>query len=1043
MQYILNLLNIKREEAFSVFLLIFQSVFLGVFYGAFDIGASTLFLNHYNAEMLPKAFLISGMVGIVLTSLYSRFHSRISFNYLSIGNLLLITLLTMLMRFSFEIVPSDVIIFIVFIMMGPLNIVGLIGFWGTVTRMFSLRQGKRLFGLVDSGQVIGIIISSYAIPILLSFQFKTINTFLISSFSVFLALILQLIICLSYKPIFSARVVKVTVEEQEQKKKTLLFSDSYIILMVIFVALSMIAAFFVYNSFLAVTKIKYPEADDMARFLGFFTGTLMVFSLIIKSFVYSSLMKTYGLKASLILSPLVLLVLTLISSLIGSFGFELEEKTFLFFFLFIVLSRLFSVSLKQSIEGPSFKLLYQSLDKKVRYNIQAKIDGVVNEFSALFAGIILTGFGLLSWFKLIHFSYILVIILTFWLYVAYRLYMLYRRSLERSLEQSKHKINLNPYHDLDIKHYLSDILQENDLSKQAAVIETLAIIDPVGYDYVINQYLHKKPDLLLQLPTPHLKNIPFSENEFYLQLSNEATDKKRKEIIASQADETNRFREKFKSQTFNDYNFRSRDDKILAAKYIAAFPSVVYLKKLTDLLHDIDPQVKYHAIKAAAKIYNDEIIDMIVECITNPKLTAVCTSTLIEIGEPCLDQLEQMFYKSEISVLVQIQIIRIMGLTGGDKASHYLLNKLNYDNIEILIQTATSLRLCNYRADDHTIHRIILVIEKVLDQLAWIIAAQFSHSYSPISNTLEESLNEEITKYRSLLIQFLSIAYDPSSIEHVRENLEAETAEGTGFAIELLDLFVNEEIKSKLFLILEDTSGYDKIRQMESQFAVELLDNNRLITDLLNRDPGQTGRYTKICLLTELLKQTNLDIKNPVIAHLFNNDKQVRDSAALLLQKNNPELIKSSLKRTNQKNRIEIEQFLNRQQKSPFYIHHNKIVALKQNDLFKTLNYQSLTKLADYCEVKILRENEKLQLKNHFVFITEGTIGVGESLFTTHSYFGIDPDNNDEIIARTDCTLLTLEMKDLHYLIFHYQPIAICFIEILKTQPGFVFTFNT
>ena len=46
-------------------------------------------------------------------------------------------------------------------MMGPLNIIGLVGFWGTASRIFTLRQGKRLFGIIDGGQVIGIIIASY------------------------------------------------------------------------------------------------------------------------------------------------------------------------------------------------------------------------------------------------------------------------------------------------------------------------------------------------------------------------------------------------------------------------------------------------------------------------------------------------------------------------------------------------------------------------------------------------------------------------------------------------------------------------------------------------------------------------------------------------------------------------------------------------------------------------------------------------------------------------------------------------------------------
>ena len=72
-------------------------------------------------------------------------------------------------------------------MLGPLNILAMLGFWGTAGRLFTLRQGKRLFGLVDAGLVIGIIISCYAIPVLLSFKFESHNILLISAASVLVA----------------------------------------------------------------------------------------------------------------------------------------------------------------------------------------------------------------------------------------------------------------------------------------------------------------------------------------------------------------------------------------------------------------------------------------------------------------------------------------------------------------------------------------------------------------------------------------------------------------------------------------------------------------------------------------------------------------------------------------------------------------------------------------------------------------------------------------------------------------------------------------
>ena len=49
------------------------------------------------------------------------------------------------------------------------------------------------------------------------------------------------------------------------------------------------------------------------------------------------------------------------------------------FFMFVAISKLFAHSLRMAIEVPSFKLLYQPLDTSIKFDVQAKIDGTVNE----------------------------------------------------------------------------------------------------------------------------------------------------------------------------------------------------------------------------------------------------------------------------------------------------------------------------------------------------------------------------------------------------------------------------------------------------------------------------------------------------------------------------------------------------------------------------------------------------------------------------------------------------------------------------------------
>lgn len=191
---ILSIMDIEAQEASIVFLMLTQSIFLGIFYGALDTASSSLFLSIFPAEQLPIAFTISGVVGILMTSLYSSLQSRMQFGKLAIFNIATVAIITFLLWFGFSFTDSKWLVFLLLVMLGPLNIVAMVGFWGTAGRIFSLRQGKRLFGLIDSGQIVGVIIASYSVPVVLSFGVKTKDILFISAFSAILALLFQFII---------------------------------------------------------------------------------------------------------------------------------------------------------------------------------------------------------------------------------------------------------------------------------------------------------------------------------------------------------------------------------------------------------------------------------------------------------------------------------------------------------------------------------------------------------------------------------------------------------------------------------------------------------------------------------------------------------------------------------------------------------------------------------------------------------------------------------------------------------------------------------
>ena len=135
----------------------------------------------------------------------------------------------------------------------------------------------------------------------------------------------------------------------------LLQSRLYRIIIVVTI-LSVITAFFVQYSFMAMTRIQYPSMEAMAHFLGLFTGIIMIFALITKFIGFPFLVRNFGLQATITLYPLIIAVLTIATVVTGYLtGYNPAAAMITGFFILLALSRLFSRSFKEAVELPSAK----------------------------------------------------------------------------------------------------------------------------------------------------------------------------------------------------------------------------------------------------------------------------------------------------------------------------------------------------------------------------------------------------------------------------------------------------------------------------------------------------------------------------------------------------------------------------------------------------------------------------------------------------------------------------------------------------------------
>jgi len=973
---ILRAMDVESQEASIVVLLLVQSVFLGIFYGAFDTAANSLFLGIFPAGMLPKAFTISGVVGIIMTTLYSRFQSKIPFSLLAILNLTVVALLTILMWAGFSLTSSKWHVFLVLVMMGPLNIIAMLGFWGTAGRLFSLRQGKRLFGLVDAGQIIGIILSSYAVPILLNLNVKTKDILLISSVSTLIALSFQIILTLKNKKL--GVKVEISKKTDVNSRMHILLKNKFVRLMAIFVALSMITAFFISFSFLAATKIKYPSVTEFAKFFGVFVGTVMFVTLMIKTFVYGKFMKSYGLRTSLIISPVLLIILTIIAALLGSLGgYTAAASGFIFYFLLIALSRLFSVSLKNSIEVPSFKILYQTIDVNIRHHVQARVDGTINEISALFSGVLLLGLGSLSFFKLINFTQVLIVILILWVWTAYKLYKAYKNNLDESL------VNLKSSgiesESVNITGITSKFLHGNEnAAKVVFVMNLQEIIQPIIYERLV-------PILLNHRLTEVKKYALYNTDKLHLYEALDALEKIEDNEIEKQSRQiAERMSAEISAGIMNErilFLTRSKQpsDRKLAARLIGQSKNDDFINYLKFLLRDYDDQVKIAAIKAASNLKNPELGQLLAEFLILDKFCRYSFDSLVEIGQSVIENLENLFNKSSHDIILLSRIVRIIGNIGGEKACLNLIHKVNYHNIEIARLSAKMLLNLNYQVDEEHFYLVHQSLAQVMSITAWNIAARASLREAHADDLIQQALKNEIHSNFDHIFTLLSLAYDAKSISHIRQNVESENSESTDYAIELLELVVADELKPMLFPIIDDSSDIEKIRLLQHYFPIDIIPLTSLLIDIINRDFNYIGKWVKACALKSLVSLEVFEITDDLIAQLFNPDELLSELAAFVIFKNNPEKFNNCALRLGEKTRIRLLSSINYFNNEPEKLLISKILFLNKINYFSTVPGDKLFYLASIFEEQRFVDGEDIsgideELSEMIYIIIEGRV---------------------------------------------------------------------
>ena len=489
-RYLNKLLDIEAGELKPVLLLLSFSFFLGISIVTYDIGSSTMFLEVYDQNRISEAFLISGILGVISTLIFAYFQKRIPFSTLARITLIIVLITVGVFSFLLQNYPDiHRLRYLVFTSLGSINALTLLCFYGIIGRSFNLRNEKRLTGTVDQGQLFATVIAFFVV-FLIPATVPVVDYFFFSVGTMIVSAVLYQVYIRKHS---TEKLTTINKEEQlaaSQDFKQLL-GNKYIRLLAQLSLVSVIILQFMEFSFFSAGMEAYKEvgADgrvyvndiDLAKFLAGYGTVLTLFNMIFQLIGADRVINTVGVKLSLFILPVLLGVFSILTALVGGFFGDTKydaflgiNETFILFFIFVCLSKIFLQTCIESFEEPIYKNFFLPINSKIRHDVQTKVEGVFRQFAVVVAASFLILFGVLS-FKLIYFSVALIIAVCIYAYVIVKLYTEYRSTLQDTLTTQRGVIDVTD--DSNDKSVQAILLQELKTDSGTRIINTLKMTE--------------------------------------------------------------------------------------------------------------------------------------------------------------------------------------------------------------------------------------------------------------------------------------------------------------------------------------------------------------------------------------------------------------------------------------------------------------------------------------------------------------------------------------------------------------------------------------
>lgn len=875
MTRLLRFLGVQTGEGALAAGLVAYSFLLGVGRVFVLTASQALFLQFYPASDLAYVYMIAAVATIATSAAYLGLGRRLSARDLILANLGFTVAVTVALRSLLGLTGSGWPAMATAAWFHVLFALSSFAFWGAATQLVDIRQGKRLFPLATTGDVVAFSLGGFFILGMVE-RIGTANLLWVGAGGFALA-VPALLYATSRSP--SGLGGRPAPRRAGDERGKVEWGSPYLRLMMAYFVLSAVVFVFLDNAFNDVAQRRFDGTAELARFFATYSAVAAIVNFLFRSMLAGRLVRRFGLGFGLAVLPAVVGVG---AAAIGLAGSLLPGLAVVFWLT--VITRM-SDKVLRGVQYSSMATLYQPLMERGPA-VQTTMDGIIDSAAIGLAGLALLGLNGLFTMTAVELSWFLVALCALWVASALGLKREFVRVLDGVLERRR------------LRGAALDVVGDEALR---VVRERLDGERPEDVVYALDLFVRANPpdlasglERLLDHPSDEVRlealrhlegrcaGVPARRIEELAGdaavtarvraaairvLAREAEDVPEAARTALASDDAELRRGAMVgllrsgsiegiveagAALLADLGSREASARASAAEVLrdAAIPS--FHRHVGRLLEDPDPAVRARALEAAGATDRPELWARVVEALRDPNLLPIASRVLLGAAGRAVPALTAALARERGERGFRLSAIRVLGLHEGPEAAAALVSVSGtVDREERTVALAALARRAR-DLDGRRIGWLETALGVELAETAEAFATQgeladleSGGEVAEAAGTLRNAVEEDIRSARRRIFHILSLLKPGADLATAWESYDSGSRSRRAYALELLDGHLRTDERAAVFPLLEELASDERLAAIRRSRDLPRLPAERRLERLI-ADPGASA-WTRLC----------------------------------------------------------------------------------------------------------------------------------------------------------------------------------------------------